>query len=701
MKIKNKISLGYVLVSSLILVAVYITTLACQVVRQDYRDISYQTLPVITALEDLRFAGLRIVSSTSEFGFIQAEKKTLNHDIDLENGEGEEENLIQQGKNLFAEKLREYKSLVTSYFPADEENVTAILQAGNSLMQISDMLVQLKKDNIFGEKILELKEKLEKAENNYLSLIDEQITLKRSFIDERNKVINLYLEASLKKILLLTLVIITVSISMSILMSRLIAKPIMQLVDVAKKIGAGDLGVRVSVESKDEIGDLAETVNSMVRDLERTQNDLKKHRDFLEILVAERTKNLKEMNNELQLEIIERKTIQLEMKKTESLLRQAHKMEALGTLAGGIAHDFNNILTPIIGYAEMAKLETPPESSTHEDIHEILKAAKRAKDLIQQILRFSRRSDQKLQPMKIQTIIKESLKLIKATIPASIHINCSIDLECGSVMADPTEIHQVVMNLCTNAYHAMQQDKGGTMSISLAQVHDLPTHLQKKAISLRHYAKLEVRDTGPGMKKEIIDKIFEPYFTTKETGKGTGLGLAVIHGIITSYGGVIEVRSEVGEGTTFQLYFPLLQTTQDISAALINDENYSPPRGDEHILIVDDEEAVLRMEKQMLESLGYTVTARSCSLEALQVFQNERKKFNLVITDMTMPSLTGDELARKIMELEPNMPVILCTGYTEKMNEEQAKKFGIREYIHKPLERNDMAHAIRRVFDLN
>jgi len=384
--------------------------------------------------------------------------------------------------------------------------------------------------------------------------------------------------------------------------------------------------------------------------------------------------------------------------KYERQLQQVLKIQAIGTLAGGIAHDFNNILFPIVGYTELTMDEVPDDSVAHNNLEEILKAANRAKDLVQQILTFSRQSGQERKPVKVHLVIKEALKLLRASIPASIEIIHKIDDDCHPVMGDATQIHQVIMNLCTNAYQAMQ-DTGGTLEVSLSEV-DVGYEVTVEKIGMQpgKHLQLLVRDEGCGMDAAVLNRIFEPYYTTKEQGKGTGLGLSVIHGIVKNHRGDISVTSSPGKGTTFKVYLPI---TEDADLVKEFEPSNGAAKGNEHILLIDDEEQIVSMEQQMLENLGYEVTARTDSNEALKEFSEKPQNFDLVITDMTMPHMTGDELAQKLLDIKPDIPVILCTGFNEDITEEKALSMGIQKFVMKPVIKNDLATTIRTVLDQN
>ena len=381
-----------------------------------------------------------------------------------------------------------------------------------------------------------------------------------------------------------------------------------------------------------------------------------------------------------------------EFKELERQLRQAQKMEAIGTLAGGIAHDFNNILTPILGYSELVVGRLPDSGEERGLVQEIRTAGLRAKELVKQILTFSRQGEQQQQPVLIHLIVKEALKLLRSSIPTTIAIKQNVT-DCGLVMADPTQIHQVLMNLCTNAYHAMRET-GGELSVSLSVVELTPQdYLDNMALQPGPHVKLSVRDTGCGMSKELQERIFEPYFTTKKQGEGTGLGLSMVHGIVQSHHGHITVYSEPGHGAEFHVYLPQVQTRGGEGSA---EETGAIPRGSGAILVVDDEPTVGELLRRELLSLGYEVTLCSSSAQALETFQQKGAGFDLVLTDMTMPGMNGAELTRRIKQLRPATPVVLCTGFSEIMDAEKARRMGIDGYLLKPVVLRQLAQTIHQ-----
>lgn len=378
-------------------------------------------------------------------------------------------------------------------------------------------------------------------------------------------------------------------------------------------------------------------------------------------------------------------------------LFQAHKMEAIGALAGGIAHDFNNILTAIIGFTELACLEIPEANPCKQHLHQVMKAGERARELIKQILTFTRKNPQQIGPMCPVIIVKEVIKLLRSTLPTTVQIKDTIDPNCGSIMADPIQVHQILVNLCTNAFQSMPEQKG-TLRITLTQTTDAAeAQMNASPLPSGQLIKLEVNDTGIGMTKATQEKIFEPYFTTKEAGMGTGMGLAVVHGITKSHGGSIRVISEVGKGSTFSVYFPVVPPTtitknHDIAPPLL-------PTGNEHILVVDDEAAIVEMQGSILERQGYHVVCKTSSHDALLEFQSNPDTYDLVITDQTMPEMTGVELAKFLLQIKPGLPIILCTGFSSIISEHESLEIGINRFVGKPQTTTELITMVRQVLD--
>jgi len=396
------------------------------------------------------------------------------------------------------------------------------------------------------------------------------------------------------------------------------------------------------------------------------------------------------------IDITQRTEAEKEKARLFSQLRQAQKMEAIGTLAGGIAHDFNNILSPIIGYAEIIMADSEPASDNSKNAHQILNAGLRARDLVFQILTFSREREQEKKPFKIQSVIKEALKLLRASMPSTVTLRQRIDDGCGPIMGDPTQIYQVIVNLFTNANQAMQNQEGQIKVVVeeiLLTDDDQPQFMEVKP---GPFIRVSVSDTGPGIDPDITERIFDPYFTTKRMKSGTGLGLSVVHGIVKGHAGAIKVYSELGEGTSFSVYLPRL--VDDKTAAAIG--TGSPiPGGKESILLVDDEEALVRVVQKILENLGYQVTGFSDSRDALSHFKARPDTYDLVISDMTMPHLTGLQLSEAILAETPDIPVVICTGFSEMINRIKVAEAGIRRVVMKPVVKSEIASTIREVLD--
>jgi signal transduction histidine kinase len=395
-------------------------------------------------------------------------------------------------------------------------------------------------------------------------------------------------------------------------------------------------------------------------------------------------------------DITARKKAEEEKAALEAQLLHAQKMESIGTLSGGIAHDFNNLLGIILGNAELAMDDMPEWHPAKDYLNEIRTASLRARDVVKQLLSFSRKTDSKKRSVKLVQIVEDALRFLRSSIPASIEIHQNIRNDTDdTILADSTQINQVMINLFTNAAHAME-DTGGVITIGIENIFlDQISATVYPDLPPGSYVKLTVGDTGTGIDHEIKDRIFDPYFTTKEVGKGTGIGLSVVHGIVKSHNGAISVDSKFGEGTTFSILFPVAE-----KEAVIETEPADKfPAGNERILIVDDEKSMVDIGRRRLERLGYQVEARTNPIEALDLFRADPDQFDLVITDMTMPHITGDKLVKEILKIRPDMPTVLCTGFSEKIDEEKAKEIGIRQYIEKPFDKGKLSRLVREVLD--
>jgi PAS domain S-box-containing protein len=395
-------------------------------------------------------------------------------------------------------------------------------------------------------------------------------------------------------------------------------------------------------------------------------------------------------------DITERKTGEAEKLKMEQQLQHAQKMEAIGTLAAGIAHDFNNILSSILGYAELVRDDMPPTcTESLDDLAQVIKAGNRAKELVKQILTFSRQTEEESFPIQISLVIKEALKLLRASLPTNIEIKQMISAGSTSVLCDPTQIHQIIMNLCTNSYRAMR-DEGGVLDVRLESFTPDPAFVANHPdLPTGEFLCLTVSDTGYGIDPAVLPRIFDPYFSTNKKEDGTGLGLAVVHGLVTKLGGAIEVSSELGAGATFKVFLPKAKNFTEPRI----DSDAPAIHGSETILLIDDELPILQLEERMLTTLGYKTVCRTSSIEAMELFRNQPDRFDLVVTDHSMPNMTGAKLAEVMVDIRADIPIILCTGYSEVDIPPHVKKRCIRDIIMKPVNKKELAHAIRRVLD--
>jgi signal transduction histidine kinase len=414
-------------------------------------------------------------------------------------------------------------------------------------------------------------------------------------------------------------------------------------------------------------------------ELNRQLKDKKKQLDENIIQLESSQERLREIEERYRALEVERETL-------EKQLRKAQKMESIGTLAGGIAHDFNNVLGIILGYAELVLLEAPNKNDTlNKNVQQLIQAVDRAKKLVKQILTFSREGDEKPSPLVVNPIVKEVLEMLRSTLPTTINIQHYIQKEALTLLGNPTEFHQILMNLCTNAAQAMQ-GKVGILRVELKEI-ESPSGLS--------FLRLTVSDTGDGIPPDILERVFDPYFTTKKPGEGTGLGLSVVHGIVKRLGGVIKIDSTPGKGTIVSVKIPLIDVELKPKEVLLHDI----PTGNETILLVDDEEALLGTFQKILEQMNYTVITVDNSPGALEIFRKTPSRFHLVICDMTMPQMTGIQLAGELLSLRPDLPIILCTGFSEFVDAKKSKAVGIKEFLMKPFSKRTLATTIRRVLD--
>jgi len=476
---------------------------------------------------------------------------------------------------------------------------------------------------------------------------------------------------------------------LSLYVSRYLSKPIVELAKAANLLAEGDLTAKVQLESTGEVQMLVNSFNQMTEELQQKT-------DLLNIRLDEASKRKDELER-INLALEKAKHAEKEKLKLETQLQQVQKMESIGTLAGGIAHDFNNMLGIIVGNTELAMFDVPEWNPARQNLEEIRIASMRARDVVKQILAFSRQSPKEMKPVRISPIIKESLKLLRSSIPTTVQIHHNISTESDTIRGDPTQINQVFINLCTNAAHAIG-DKAGILEVRLENIElDEDFTIHHHDLSPGKFMRLTVSDTGKGIEPTILKRIFDPYFTTKKIGEGSGMGLSVVHGIVKSHGGVILVSSEPGKGTTFHVLFPSIKDETHPEVELLA----KIPRGHERILFVDDEKAMVDAIHPMIERLGYKVTSRTSSIEGLEVFRANPDRFDLVITDFTMPNMTGLELAKELLKIQPDMPIILCTGYSEHINEKKAKESGISAFHMKPVVLSEIANTIRKILGEN
>ncbi len=427
--------------------------------------------------------------------------------------------------------------------------------------------------------------------------------------------------------------------------------------------------------------------------LNRIDSLLQQEKNMSRQLTSE-SENLQHINAQLENEITERSKAEAENKRLEAELIQAQKMEALGTLAGGIAHDFNNILSAIIGYAQLIQIDPSVSAKSRQNVEKLLKSGDRARMLVQQILAFSRKVDTAIEPLDVAQTVSETLKMLRALIPANIELTTNFSGPCMA-LSSATFIHQILMNLCGNAISAMGA-KGGPLAISVAGVTLADQQAKELGLSPGGFIRLTVEDKGCGMTPQTLARIFDPYFTTKGMGAGTGLGLSVVHGIVKSHGGAITCVSAPGQGSRFDIFLPEIQ---EKASPVASPAQEITPHGTETILCIDDEIMLSDMTMQMLKGLGYTVVAETDSLAALKRFSENPHHFSAVITDMTMPNLTGDKLARKILDIRPDMPIIICTGYSQYISEEAAAHLGIHSILMKPYSISELGRALRKAID--
>ncbi len=629
-----------------------------------------------------------IISASFTCFFICQKSTTLKHSL-INNGEVLSKILAQNSRiGVFSENEALLTAPVNGIFQKKEVSEVSIYNLDQRLLKERKRPRQydsnnqinkynIKRSDIFKQLIASKKQIYYENPDTYefwspiissSGYNEEFLYFENDNLNQRNRIIgfaricfeksllNRQIANLLSKSIFMGILFLLIGASLTFLLVEGITRPLNRLTNGVIALGKGGYVAKVPVETSDEIGKLAQAFNNMTDSLERRER---------------------------------------EKTKLEEQLRIAQKMEALGTLAGGIAHDFNNILAIILGYQELVLLDLKKGTTLHGYLKEALVACNRARELVKQILTFSRKNKQELRPLQISLIIKEALKMLRSSLPANIDILQEIEKDLPNVLADPTQIHQVMMNLCTNAAQAMTKDEGGVLTIIVKMEKTCDKKYAKENNNANNpygYVRLTVKDTGYGMAPEIMERIFDPYFTTKEQNEGTGLGLAVTHGIITSCGGMIFVDSVVGEGACFDIYLPAVSDALPI----INEEDSFLLTGKGRILLIDDEVSIVEISKGILEKLGYEVFASNSSIDALDIFQKDPGHFDLVISDIMMPNMTGEMLARKLMEIRSDIPVILCTGFSDNMTEEKAQAMGIKALVMKPLMAGELARVVQK-----
>lgn len=674
-----------------------------------YRDQATQP-ESLKLLGKLNVSVAEYESNFSQLSQLMARHKLLETDINT-NYQSIESVALNQGDAKLLRKVFLLSHFQVNYFKDDRSSgfqaLKIVLDSMAQAFDQSDFIDDRIRGYFaaYGKRLIDysvINSEIKSANNNlekkYLQAIklfetlsnDLEITSK-SAIDSSRKS-----RQQLKTIMYVYFPLISIVIFTILLMlARKIVTPINALLEIINKVKTGKTMQRFHPigNLEDELNQLGISFNSMLDTLDQEHSKTLGYQAELTDKVAELAKT----NQKLQREILERQIADKENSKLEDQLRQSQKMEAVGTLAGGIAHDFNNILAAIIGYTQLTRMKLADRVKERKNLDEVLIAADRAKDLVEQILVFSRKGEITHEPIQISIVVSEVIRLLRQTIPASIPIQVAIDSQTGMVVADSTQIHQIVMNLCTNAYHAVR-DVNGEIAICLESVHvDHQIVLKYPHMKPGDYALLTIRDTGTGMSPAVLSRIFEPFYTTKKQGEGTGMGMAVVYGIIQNHGGFIEVESKVSTGTTFQVFLPLLSDEVSAKSMTCNDLQY----GRERILFVDDDLALANLGRETLEVLGYRVTATSSAFEALEIFRQNFMDFDLVITDQAMPELSGDKLAKELLQIRSDIPIILCTGYSESMDAGRAKDIGISEYLLKPIHQVTLSNTIRQIFDVN
>lgn len=625
-------------------------------------EITHQTVQQLISLVEIR---IKISSLTTLFLSVTTESDSSQLEINHLKCRSHLADIREQSGLLIPEFAKAYKELIVK-FEAYSEPPDSLHQLRRDVIQtISEAGQVSHKSRYLSAKLNNSVHKLELDTKNDVNKSTDKVKYAQKMVS----------------IVLLAVVALSVLFSIFVVwgyVERQVIRPIEALAKTAKEIEAGNLDQKASVQSDDEIGNLAQAFNSMVAKRNDAELLLRKAHDELEQRVEERTLELAMNNAKLNQEIIDHKASEEKRKELEAQLRQSRKMEAIGTLSGGIAHEFNNLLAIILGHAELVIDDIEDNSPTRDFAKEIINASLRGKEIVKQLLVFSRPEEQKHKVIDLCDTARRAVDFLRASIPSTIQFK--VDIPSSSVTdipsqpslisGDETQIHQIMINLANNAYHAMEQN-GGTLEISVQRVNfNQPEHIFDNVLPSGDYICLKIKDNGQGINPENIDRIFDPFYTTKPVGKGTGMGLAVVHGLMKSHGGGIKITSNQGDGTVASCYFPAVKLKEDIMNKSIDgaDDNRAVKTDIKiHILCVDDDPMILKMGRIRLEKLGYQVTATTSPAEAFELFKQTPDQFDLVITDMSMPEISGRKLISMLKEIRESIKVIICSGYNEKM----------------------------------
>ncbi|MBF0412390.1 MAG: response regulator [Desulfamplus sp.] len=664
-----------------------------------------QTVQQLISLVEIR---IKTSSLTNLLLSIATELDTSQLDINHLKCRSHFADIREQSELLIPELAKAYKELIVKF--------EAYSEPPNSLHELRrDVIKTISEGGKVSHESRHLSEKLNNAVQKLVSDTKENVNKSTKKVQETQKFVS---------IILIAVVILSLIVSGAVVwvyVERQVIRPIQALAKTAKEIESGNLDQKVEVQNDDEIGNLAQAFNSMVTKRNDAELSLRKAHEELEQRVEERTLELAMNNAQLNQEIIDHKASEEKRKKLEAELRQSRKMEAIGTLSGGIAHEFNNLLAIILGHAELLIDDIEDNTSSRGFAKEIINASLRGKEIVKQLLTFSRPAEQNHQVIDLSATARKAVDFLRASIPSTIQFKVDIPLntmtEISSqrclISGDETQIHQIIINLANNAYHAMEEN-GGTLEIAVERVtFNQPEHIFDNVLPPGDYIYLQIKDNGEGISPENIDRIFDPFYTTKSVGKGTGMGLAVVHGLMKGHGGGIKITSNKAEGTVAQCYFPALriidQRSEDESSNGSNaDDNISAMlKTKEHILYVDDETMIVKIGKMRLERLGYQVTDTTNPLEALEIFRQNPEGFDLVITDMSMPQMSGKKLISMLKEIRDSVKIIVCSGYDEKVMNEQStdtsastsEKMGASGFLLKPHTMAELSSSVRKVLD--